>query len=113
MKDLYTKFGEIICVDTTYNLNKNKYPCLVITVKDNFARSRIVAIALLAYERETIIQAALSEFKSRNDISITKAIMIDKDLTEAKVLEVNICYFIKQINTKINKYNILESISDS
>ena len=36
MKDNFAKYGDIIYVDSTYKLNKNRYPVTLFVVKDFF-----------------------------------------------------------------------------
>lgn len=88
MKDIYAKYGEVIYVDSTYRINRDHYPCYVFVVRDNHGHSQIVAAAITAYEREASFSAIVSHFVASNDISRTKALMIDKDLIESKVLKV-------------------------
>lgn len=89
MKELYRKFGQILFIDGTYKLNRNNYPVYVIAVQDNHGNSQIIAIAITAYERIVSIRSIFDRFVSTNDISITKTIMIDKDLKEFAVLRVS------------------------
>ena len=89
MKDIYNKYGEVVYVDSTYRINRDHYPCYVLVVRDNHGHSQIVAFPITAYEREASFSAIVSHFVSQNDISCwTKALMIDKDLIESKVLKV-------------------------
>jgi hypothetical protein len=110
MKELYQNFGEILFVDGTYSLNRNNYPCYIMTVRDCNGNSQIVAIAVLAYEREGCLNVFFNTFANNNDVSTTKAIMIDKDLTEWKCLKNNFpqsnIYFCKFHCEKIFKREI-------
>jgi hypothetical protein len=84
MKELYAKYGDTIFVDSTYKLNRNKYPCLVIAVHDNNNCTHIVATAILAYERKHLLDQVIEVFVKDNSayVNKTKHIMIDKDLKE-------------------------------
>jgi len=102
MKELYAKYGDTIFVDSTYKLNRNKYPCLVIAVHDNNNCTHIVATAILAYERKHLLDQVIDVFVTDNSAYVkkTKHIMIDKDLKEDDVLQLKFpdanlyyCYF--------------------
>ena len=60
------------------------------TIQDKHGQSQIVAAAITAYEGEASFAAIVSHLVSSNDISKTKALMIDKDLIESKVLKVSV-----------------------
>jgi hydroxyacyl-ACP dehydratase HTD2-like protein with hotdog domain len=89
MKELYAKHGHILFVDSTYKLNRNNYPCLVMAVRDNNNKARIVAVGFLAYERKVLLRQALKHFEDQNEnyMKQTQTIMIDKDLKEDDVLQ--------------------------
>lgn len=91
MKKLYSKYGSILFVDSTYKLNRNKYPCMIIAIQDQDRVSYIVAAALLAYERMELTDAIIKFFIKENAkyINQTRLIMIDKDLKEDKILKDN------------------------
>ena len=63
MRSLTRTFGRVVFFDGTYKLNKSPYPCLVFVVTDNNRRSRVVAFAVVAYERQPIIDAVLDFFQ--------------------------------------------------
>lgn len=88
MKELYSKYADTLFIDSTYKLNKNKYPCLVLAVKDQFGEAQVVGIAVMAYERKPILRSILEFFSKNNSnyINNTKSLMIDKDLKEDDVL---------------------------
>jgi len=86
MKKLYKAYGDSLHFDFTYDTNTSEYPSMVMTVLDNNLTSRIVGIALSAYEREILTGALMDFFLANNDHRITEIITIDKDLKEARVL---------------------------
>ena len=87
MKALYQRYGVILFIDGTYNVNKNKYAVYLIVVRDCHGHSQIVAWAVLAHERFVLIDTFFDVFAKNNDVSINKTIVIDKDLTERKSIE--------------------------
>jgi hypothetical protein len=82
MRDLFQTYGNVLFVDGTYKLNKIDYPCIVLVVTDHNRQSRIVGFALVAFERQIIIDTVLDYFRQLNDTSHLKVVMIDKDLKE-------------------------------
>ncbi|CAF0988460.1 unnamed protein product [Brachionus calyciflorus] len=87
MKDTYNKYSEIVYIDGTYSLNRNNYPVYMFIIRDSNGNSQIVAFAIIAYDRLQCISTIFECFVKKNDISSTKAIMIDKDLTEWQFLK--------------------------
>lgn len=90
MKKLYAQYGEIIFVDGTYSLNKNNYQIYIIAIRDCNGNSQIVAFAIVAYERQLILDKFIELFINMNSVNVTKSIMIDKNRTEWNVLSKNI-----------------------
>lgn len=86
MKKLYSQYGEILFIDGTYSLNKNNYPLYLIAVRDCNGNSQVVAFAIVAYERQLILDKFIELFSKMNPMEKTFSIMIDKDLTEWNVL---------------------------
>lgn len=64
MRKLAKTFGSVVFLDGTYKLNRTHYPCYVFVVSDNNRKSRVVAFAVVAYERQPIIDAVLEFFKN-------------------------------------------------
>ena len=89
MKKWYASYGQVLYVDSTYKLTDRNYSCSVFVVQDSAGKSKIVAFALMSFEREIILDSIVKFFKAANNITLTKVIMIDKDLKEDKVLTVS------------------------
>jgi hypothetical protein len=94
MRKLYQEYGNVLFMDFTYDTNKNKYPQLTLTVLDNNLTSRIVGMAWAAYEREILVKELLQFFVDKNDTTITKVVMIDKDLKEYRILKLKLPHVI-------------------
>lgn len=86
MRCLLQTFGEILFVDGTYKLNKNNYPVILLIVTDQNRHSRVVGVAIIAFERQLVLKIIIDFFKSLNDTKVIKYVMIDKDLKEDNVL---------------------------
>jgi hypothetical protein len=82
MRNIFQTYGTELFVDSTFNLNRNDFPCVVFAVADHNRQSRVVGFALVAYERQIIIDSVLEFFAKLNDMTILQAVMIDKDLKE-------------------------------
>jgi hypothetical protein len=55
---------------------------VVFVVADHNLKSRIVGFALVAFERQLVIDTVFGFFAKLNDTSDLRAVMIDKDLKE-------------------------------
>ena len=116
MKKLYAEYGVIFFIDGTYSLNDNNYPVYLITVRDCNGNSQVVAFALVAYERQLVLDKFMELFSKMNTVTKTKTIMIDKDLTEYNVLskyipnaDIFFCKFhcVQTFNRKIKNKELL------
>ncbi|CAF1099015.1 unnamed protein product, partial [Brachionus calyciflorus] len=87
MKDMYIKYPEILFIDGTYSLNRNNYPLYLFVVRDSNGNGQIVGFAIIAYERIHFLNTIFQCFADNQDVSATKAVMIDKDLTEWMLLK--------------------------
>ncbi len=87
MRDLYKRYGQVLFIDGTYNLNTNKYACYLFVVVDEFGYTQVVSWALTAFEREASLMKIVELFKKNNNLDVTKALMIDKDFVEQSVLK--------------------------
>ena len=60
MKDIFSAYPELVCVDATYKLLELRFPVYVILIEDGNGQSEIVAIFLLLEENERSIMLILS-----------------------------------------------------
>ena len=72
MKSLFQTYGAITCIDGTYNINKQHFPCINFVVTDHNRQSRVVAYALLTCERLAIMNIVLQYFKLLNDTDLIR-----------------------------------------
>ena len=83
MRDLYSKFPELLLVDATYKLLELRMPVYVLLCFDGDGLSEIVGMFILAEETKAVIEAAVRVFKKFNPAwNDTKVVMSDKDFTE-------------------------------
>ena len=66
----------------TYVLNKENFTIINFVVTDHNRQSRIVGFAIVACERQIVVDAIMSYFKILNDTSMVQVAMTDKDLKE-------------------------------
>ena len=83
MKTLYAKYGELLVIDATYQVNENEYSLYIFVVVDNNFKSQVVSIALAAYEVQTVFDSLMKHFTLNNDSKKTQVIMSDKDMVES------------------------------
>ena len=87
MIEQYKKYPEIMFMDTTYNVNLEGYPLFAIMVEDGDGRGKPVAYCFIRSETKENIKQCLTHFCNFNDVSQSKVIMVDKDLTEINALK--------------------------
>ena len=87
MIEQYKKYPEIMFMDTTYNVNLEGYPLFAIMVEDGDGRGKPVAYCFIRSETKENIEQCLTHFCNFNDVSQSKVIMVDKDLTEINALK--------------------------
>ena len=86
MKDIFSAYPELVCVDATYKLLELRFPVYVMLIEDGNGQSEIVAIFLLLEENERSISAMVNSFKSHNNRwESVRVLMADKDMTEREV----------------------------
>ena len=119
MKEFYSRYPNIIFVDTTYKLNDNNYPAMFLVVQDEEGHSYPVCIIILAYERKSLFDACFKFFLNDNTLTVSKtqAIMIHKDLKEDDMLSKNFpharilyCFWhvLKTFKLNFNKKSVLK-----
>ena len=86
MKDIFSAYPELVCVDATYKLLELRTPVYVMLIEDGNGQSEIVAVFLLVEENETSISAMVNSFKKHNNRwDSVRVLMADKDMTERVV----------------------------
>ena len=104
MKEQYQKYPEILFMDTTYNVNIEGYPLFAIMVEDGDGRGKPAAYCFLRSETKENLEKVLTYFSDFNDVSRSKIIMVDKDLTEINVLKSKI----PNANILICKFHVMK-----
>ena len=86
MKQIFSAYPELICIDATYKLLELRFPVYIMLVEDGNGQSEIVAVFLLIEETATI-KSMVGIFKNHNpQWEATRVLMADKDMTERDVL---------------------------
>ena len=101
MKQIYSKFLELLLVDATYKLLELRIPVYLLLCVDGEGLSEIVGMFILAEETKAVIEAAVGVFKKFNfSWSETKVVMSDKDFSEREAFtkcfpgaSLNICLY--------------------
>ena len=90
MKQIFSAYPELFCIDATYKLLELRFPLYIILVEDGNGCSEVAAAFLLIEETEASLQKVMDLFKERNpNWSSVRVIMTDKDLNEREVLARN------------------------
>jgi hypothetical protein len=82
MRRIFSTYSKVTFIDGTYVLNKENFPCINFVVTDHNREARVVAFALVACERQIVVDIVLDYFKKLNNTSTVEIAMIDKDLKE-------------------------------
>lgn len=101
MKNMYTKFPELLLVDATYKLLDLRMPVFLLLCVDGNGLSEIVCMFFLAEETKQVIEAAVNAFKKFCPVwENTRVVMSDKDFTERNTFtscfpdaKLNICLY--------------------
>ncbi len=87
MKQVFSAYPELMCIDATYKLLELRFPLYIIIVEDGNGCSEVAVAFLLLEETEESLQKVVDLFKERNpDWPSVRVIMSDKDMTERDVL---------------------------
>ena len=101
MRNIYSKFPELLLVDATYKLLDLRLPVYLLLCVDGDGLSEIAGMFILAEETKDVIEAAVQLFQKFNpNWGETQVIMSDKDFTERDAFakcfpsaSLNICLF--------------------
>ena len=86
MKDIFSAYPELVCVDATYKLLELRFPVYVMLIEDGNGLSEVIAVFLLLEETAESISAMVSIFKKHNsNWNSVRVVMADKDMTERNV----------------------------
>ncbi|KAJ0391222.1 hypothetical protein P43SY_011695 [Pythium insidiosum] len=89
MRDLYTRFPEVLLVDTTHKTNRYNYQLLTLMVMDERGNGQPVQHSVMETNSEWHMHRAINHFKRANPNrwKLLSVIMVDKDLNEIRILE--------------------------
>ena len=87
MKEQHQKYTEILFMVTTNNVSIEGYPLFAIMVEDGDGRGKPAAYCFHRSETKENLEKVLAYFRDFNDVSRSKIIMVDTDLTEINVLK--------------------------
>jgi zinc finger SWIM domain-containing protein 3 len=82
MKQVFSAYPELLCMDATYKLLELRFPLYVMLVEDGNGLSEIAAAFLLLEETEVSLYKMMDTFKKNNAAwESVRIIMTDKHLT--------------------------------
>ena len=88
IRDMLSKFPEIMFIDGTYNVNKLGMPLYHPMMEDGFGHGQNIFYAVTAKEDAVHLEKIVELFKSKNaDWESVRVIIIDKDFSEYKYLD--------------------------
>ena len=91
MKESFTAFPELICIDATYKLLELGFPVYVMVCVDSNGQTEVVAASILVTENAQSIAWMMNTFKQHNEAwKKIRVIMADKDISERDVIKSSI-----------------------
>ena len=90
MKETLSQFGDVIFIDGTYKLVREKYVLFPITVLDQFQKTLTVGYFFVSDELHFTLSHAFEYFIKENDPNVIKNIKIvitDKDVNQINILQ--------------------------
>ena len=70
MRRIFSTYSKVTFIDGTYVLNKENFPCINFVVTDHNREARVVAFALVACERQIVVDIVLDYFKKLNNTKL-------------------------------------------
>ena len=91
MKESFTAFPELICIDATYKLLELGFPVYVMVCVDSNGQTEVVAASILVTENAQSIAWMMNTFKQHNEVwKKIRVIMANKDISERDVIKSSI-----------------------
>ncbi|CAF4042531.1 unnamed protein product, partial [Rotaria sp. Silwood1] len=87
MKTWFKKYSNIVHIDSTFKVNIENYQLYICLVQNANLKGVPVAYCLMVSGIKENLEFFYSSFKKLNDLSETQVVMIDKDLTNAGILQ--------------------------
>ena len=81
MKATFKKYGELLFLDSTYKINKNKMPVYNFMNPDSNNKGKICAHAIVMNESSENVENLLTIFSANNDTKTVRSVVIDKDFS--------------------------------
>ena len=83
MKQDFTAYPELLCIDATYKLVNLRFPFYILLAENGNGQSEVVAAFLLLEETEAAISSVMNIFKKHNPAwKSVRVLMSDKDFRE-------------------------------
>ena len=88
MREDFEKYPEILCIDNTYNTNKNKMPLTVFICVDGEGHGRVAGYCFVASEERHVLRDSVGSFCEVYASSIPKTtlVMVDKDPNQIAII---------------------------
>lgn len=119
MKEVYTKFPEVLVMDCTYKIDNLNMHCASLLCLDNHGEGRPVAHCILTHENQETYKAMLDHFVQNNSLAITSlaSILVDKDFAEIRAIQtclpgVRIALCLWHVQCAINRKIRAEHLSE-
>ena len=91
MKESFTAFPELVCIDATYKLLELGLPVYIMMCVDSNGQTEVVAACILVSEKTGSIAWMINTLKKHNaDWERIHVIMADKDISERDVIKSSI-----------------------
>ncbi len=113
MREIFSKYPNVICVDATYKLNRSGYPVFIIIIIDANFQTRIAALAFMANDhRSDLLEMLFNWFNEFNPaFTEIKTIISDKNEPQINILrklypqtDISLCLYHVFKSLKLESY---------
>ena len=86
MKNVFSAYPELLCIDSTYKLLELRFPLYIMLVEDGNGLSEVASALFLVEETEESLSKVIAILKNLNPSwESVRVIMTDKDIAERQV----------------------------
>lgn len=84
----FSKFPEVLLIDSMYSTNRNKYKLFSVMVKDSCGRGQFVNRSLVDSESKVNLQRSIAQLKATNpQWTRVRVVVTDKDIAERDAIQ--------------------------
>ena len=105
MKMCFSRFPNVLFVDSTYCVNKLRMPLYSFLVDDCDGIGRVAAYCFVRNEKKSTIASIFEQFATIHDVSMIKCVIVDKLLNEITAIKT----FIPSAVIQLCKFHVMQA----